>query len=49
MLRPGVVYGGVPLVEQVNQLNRGRDVLIGTPGRLVAFIEKPRPTRELAV
>lgn len=42
MLRPGVVYGGVPLVEQVNQLNRGCDVLIGTPGRLVAFIEKPR-------
>ncbi|KAM0669771.1 hypothetical protein ACQRIU_000166 [Beauveria bassiana] len=37
MLRPGVVYGGVPLVEQVNQLNRGCDVLIGTPGRLVAF------------
>ncbi|KAM3497537.1 hypothetical protein MY10362_009116 [Beauveria mimosiformis] len=42
MLRPGVVYGGVPVAEQVHQLNRGCDVLIGTPGRLVAFINKPR-------
>ncbi|KAM3432236.1 hypothetical protein MY4824_006670 [Beauveria thailandica] len=42
MLRPGVVYGGVPVADQVHLLNRGCDVLIGTPGRLVAFINKPR-------
>lgn len=42
MLRPGVVYGGVPIPEQIHLLNRGCDVLIGTPGRLVSFINKPR-------
>ncbi|KAJ4147840.1 hypothetical protein LMH87_002342 [Akanthomyces muscarius] len=42
MLRPGVVYGGTSVAEQVHLLNRGCDVLIGTPGRLVSFINKPR-------
>ncbi|EGX95029.1 DEAD/DEAH box RNA helicase, putative [Cordyceps militaris CM01] len=42
MLRPGVVYGGTPVADQIHLLNRGCDVLIGTPGRLVSFINKPR-------
>ncbi|KAF4978583.1 hypothetical protein FZEAL_5055 [Fusarium zealandicum] len=42
MLRPGVVYGGVPLREQISLLNRGCDVLVGTPGRLIDFIQRPR-------
>lgn len=42
MLRPGVVYGGVPVREQLALLNRGCDVLIGTPGRLIDFIQRPR-------
>ncbi|OAR01146.1 hypothetical protein LLEC1_06088 [Akanthomyces lecanii] len=42
MLRPGVVYGGTSVAEQIHLLNRGCDVLIGTPGRLVSFINKPQ-------
>jgi ATP-dependent RNA helicase DDX3X len=41
MLRPCVVYGGGPLPEQITQLGKGCDVLIGTPGRLVDFINRP--------
>jgi ATP-dependent RNA helicase DDX3X len=41
MLRPCVVYGGMPAREQIHLLNRGCDILIGTPGRLVEFIHKP--------
>jgi ATP-dependent RNA helicase DDX3X len=41
MLRPCVVYGGGPLREQIAQLGKGCDVLIGTPGRLVDFIGRP--------
>ncbi|KAF5017981.1 hypothetical protein F66182_10050 [Fusarium sp. NRRL 66182] len=42
MLRPGVVYGGVPVPEQILLLNKGCDILVGTPGRLVDFIHRPR-------
>jgi ATP-dependent RNA helicase DDX3X len=42
MLRPCVVYGGGPRIEQIRQLQRGCDVLIATPGRLCEFIEDPR-------
>ncbi|OBT86812.1 hypothetical protein VE02_03918 [Pseudogymnoascus sp. 03VT05] len=38
MLRPCVVYGGGPRRDQLNQIAKGCDVLIGTPGRLVDFI-----------
>lgn len=41
MLRPGIVYGGVPIREQVALLSRGCDVLVGTPGRLIDFINRP--------
>ncbi|KAB8287887.1 hypothetical protein EYC80_010245 [Monilinia laxa] len=42
MLRPCVVYGGGPLVEQLNQLAKGCDLLIGTPGRLCDMIRRPQ-------
>jgi superfamily II DNA/RNA helicase len=41
MLRPCVVYGGGTFRDQQEQLGRGCDVLIGTPGRLVDFLERP--------
>jgi ATP-dependent RNA helicase DDX3X len=41
MLRPAVVYGGGPMAEQIIQLGKGCDVLIGTPGRLIDFINRP--------
>ncbi|KAF4626771.1 hypothetical protein G7Y89_g11387 [Cudoniella acicularis] len=41
MLRPCVIYGGGPVAEQITQLQKGCDVLIGTPGRLCDFINRP--------
>lgn len=41
MLRPCVAYGGGPARVQREELERGCDILIGTPGRLVDFMEKP--------
>ncbi|KAI9841281.1 MAG: hypothetical protein M1837_000817 [Sclerophora amabilis] len=40
MLRPCVLYGGVPTRDQRAELARGCDVLIGTPGRLCDFMDK---------
>lgn len=42
MLRPCVVYGGGPISEQIMSLSKGCDLLIGTPGRLVDFINRPQ-------
>lgn len=42
MLRPCVVYGGVPVRDQAFLLNRGCDILVGTSGRLIDFINRPR-------
>ena len=41
MLRPCVVYGGGPVREQIGELQKGCDVLIATPGRLIDFMERP--------
>ncbi|KEY68700.1 hypothetical protein S7711_00574 [Stachybotrys chartarum IBT 7711] len=41
MLRPCVVYGGIPVKEQAYLLAKGCDVLIATPGRLVDFMNRP--------
>lgn len=38
MLRPCVIYGGAPTRAQREQLERGCDVLIATPGRLLDFM-----------
>ncbi|OHE96437.1 DEAD/DEAH box helicase [Colletotrichum orchidophilum] len=41
MLRPCVAYGGGPMRDQIQQLGKGCDVLIASPGRLVDFIQRP--------
>ena len=33
-------YGGVPLDTQIKDLRLGADIVIGTPGRIIEFIEK---------
>ena len=40
MLRPCVVYGGAPTGEQMDELRKGCDVLIATPGRLMDFMSR---------
>ena len=39
-LRSTVVYGGVDMNAQIEQLRRGVEVLVATPGRLSDHIEK---------
>jgi ATP-dependent RNA helicase DDX3X len=41
MLRPCVAYGGAPKREQQAELQRGCDILIATPGRLLDFMSMP--------
>jgi ATP-dependent RNA helicase DDX3X len=38
MLRPCVAYGGVPSRIQRDELQKGCDILIGTPGRIIDFM-----------
>ncbi|KAI0447236.1 P-loop containing nucleoside triphosphate hydrolase protein [Xylaria telfairii] len=40
MLRPCVIYGGGPIRDQIANLQRGCDVLIASPGRLIDFLER---------
>jgi ATP-dependent RNA helicase DDX3X len=40
-LLPCVIYGGHPEEDQRNELRRGCDILISTPGRLCHFMLKP--------
>jgi len=37
-----VVYGGQDIRQQFRELDRGCDILIGTPGRLTDFVERGR-------
>jgi superfamily II DNA/RNA helicase len=39
-VRLKVVAGGMPIVKQINALDRGVDILVATPGRLVDLIER---------
>lgn len=41
MLRPCVVYGGLPMPITRDQLGAGCDILIATPGRLCDLMDKP--------
>ncbi|CAJ2504234.1 Uu.00g116280.m01.CDS01 [Anthostomella pinea] len=41
MLRPSVVYGGGPLRDQIENLQKGCDILIASPGRLIDIMERP--------
>lgn len=41
MLRPCAAYGGAPLRDQIDELQKGCDILVGTPGRLVDILRRP--------
>lgn len=41
MLRPCVVYGGGPSRIQREELGKGCDILIGTPGRIIDYMNQP--------
>ena len=41
MLRPCVVYGGLPMHTTIQELGKGCDILIATPGRLCDLMDKP--------
>ncbi|KAL3643197.1 hypothetical protein CASFOL_014012 [Castilleja foliolosa] len=41
-VRVVAVYGGAPVVHQLRNLERGVDILVATPGRLVDMIERTR-------
>ena len=41
-IRPVVIYGGADIQQQQRELDRGADIVVATPGRLVEFIERGR-------
>jgi ATP-dependent RNA helicase DDX3X len=41
MLRPCVAYGGGPAREQKDEMRKGCDILVATPGRLIDFMRQP--------
>ncbi|ORX59598.1 DEAD-domain-containing protein [Hesseltinella vesiculosa] len=41
-VRPAVVYGGADIGSQLRQIERGCDLLVATPGRLVDLLERAR-------
>ncbi|EAA35674.1 DEAD-domain-containing protein [Neurospora crassa] len=41
MLRPCVIYGGGPMREQMEQIAKGCDILVASPGRLIDFMDRP--------
>ncbi|KAJ4388357.1 hypothetical protein N0V85_007637 [Neurospora sp. IMI 360204] len=41
MLRPCVLYGGGPMREQMEQIAKGCDILVASPGRLIDFMDRP--------
>jgi ATP-dependent RNA helicase DDX3X len=44
-VRAAVVYGGADIKAQIRQLDRGCDVLVATPGRLVDLIGRGESDR----
>jgi ATP-dependent RNA helicase DeaD len=34
------VYGGAPYIRQINELRRGVDIVVGTPGRLIDLLNR---------
>ncbi|CAO3621513.1 unnamed protein product [Cunninghamella echinulata] len=41
-VKPAVVYGGADIGTQLRQIDRGCDLLVATPGRLVDLLERAR-------
>ncbi|XP_074307029.1 DEAD-box ATP-dependent RNA helicase 37-like [Silene latifolia] len=46
-VRVVVVYGGAPINQQLRELERGVDILVATPGRLVDLLERARVSLEM--
>lgn len=45
-VRPVVVYGGAPQMQQLRELERGCDFLVATPGRLIDIMDRARVSLE---
>lgn len=41
-VKPCVAYGGTPIGDQLREMERGCELLVATPGRLVDLIERGR-------
>ena len=41
-IRPVVVYGGANILNQLREIERGADLIVATPGRLVDIIQRGR-------
>ena len=39
-IRVGVIFGGVPVPRSIREVNRGLDVLVATPGRLLDLVDQ---------
>ncbi|KAL3529712.1 hypothetical protein ACH5RR_009034 [Cinchona calisaya] len=46
-VRAVVAYGGAPINQQLRDLERGVDILVATPGRLVDLLERARVSLQL--
>uniref|UniRef100_A0A5B6YY91 RNA helicase n=1 Tax=Davidia involucrata TaxID=16924 RepID=A0A5B6YY91_DAVIN len=46
-VRVVVAYGGAPINQQLRDLERGVDILVATPGRLVDLLERARVSLEM--
>ncbi|KAL8122035.1 hypothetical protein AgCh_018681 [Apium graveolens] len=42
-----VAYGGAPINQQLRELDRGVDILVATPGRLVDLLERARVSLQM--
>ncbi|XP_071710545.1 DEAD-box ATP-dependent RNA helicase 11-like [Rutidosis leptorrhynchoides] len=42
-----VVYGGTPINQQLRELERGVDILVATPGRLVDLLERAKVSLQM--
>ncbi|KAJ8448552.1 hypothetical protein Cgig2_012196 [Carnegiea gigantea] len=46
-VRVVVAYGGAPIGQQLRELERGVDILVATPGRLVDLLERARVSLQM--
>jgi len=46
-VRPVVVYGGTSVMHQLRQVENGANLVVGTPGRLLDFVEKGKVRESL--
>ncbi|CAN4096742.1 unnamed protein product [Withania somnifera] len=46
-VRVVVAYGGVPINQQLRELERGVDILVATPGRLVDLLERAKVSLQM--